>query len=162
VVLWFATTAAAFASCPAPPPSALLAVAVTVDWGWMVTYLGAQVVVGLAAGAVGAYATLRVMRTEVDRLKADSGEQAQAIEELRDRLSEIATSSIVHDKRLETAMAAGFVPRDDCRAYRAEHRQTATRLFAKIEALQQEQARGNQAIEDLRATVTAAVAAREN
>jgi len=55
-------------------------------------------------------------------------------------LADAVQSSVVHDKRIETLMAREFVPRAECAASRSEIRDTSTRLFSKVEALQRESA----------------------
>ena len=62
------------------------------------------------------------------------------IDSVETGLANQAQASLLHDKKLEVLMNREFVPRDECRGFRGEIRDTSTRIFSKIEELQKAEA----------------------
>ena len=138
--------------CAGIPALPLLASA-TFDWLWAIGAVAVQAAVGLTCGVVGALIATKVLKARVDaqdkRLDSHAGELA----DLRERIEKVGTESIVHDGRIERTLLSALVPKSDCHGWRDQQRQTATRLFARVEDLQKGQAAMSQATDDIRTSI---------
>lgn len=120
----------------APPAQGLV-----LDWSWIAGGLIVQIIVGLTAGVIGAWAGIKVLGSKVQALEKAVYDQARTMADLQSALAELGTTSAIHDKRIEADMARSFVPRGECGEFRREIRDTHTRLFSRFEAMQAEQGR---------------------
>ena len=119
---------AVLAAAPAAPGPNLSAL-------WLVVFSLLHALVSVGVG----YLILRI-RSRDKTIDDALAHNARRIDRVEIGLSEASRSSLIHDKKLEVLMNREFVPRDECQAFRGETRETTTRLFAKVEALQKEAA----------------------
>jgi len=119
----------------------LLAETVSDNRAWQLTTLvvNALLVVGLGGVAHFLRKTLNHFNERIARNEEHS------------RTAQI--DSVVADGRIKENLARGYVPRDECRQARTEIRDTTTRIFTKIEDLQQGQSRAEGKIDTLTALV---------
>jgi len=102
---------------------------------------------------------LHRVRTRDKAIDEAFGAHAQRLDRMEAGLADAIQRSVVHDKRIEVLLNREFVPRGECAAFRGEIRDTSTRLFAKVETLQQAAAATAANVESLRQAATGTTAA---
>ena len=116
---------------------------------WIVVSLLLHALVSVGVG----YLILRI-RSRDKTIDEAISRNATRIDRVEVGLSDAMRSSLVHDKKLEVLMNREFVPRDECRTFRGENRETTTRLFAKVESLQKDAAATKAACDGLEKQAT--------